>query len=196
MPAIERVIPLVSHLPVVDPRRAGAAAARADGPRPDRIVRRRGGGADDLVGAGPEPQPRDLARDPQRRRLSRRDRRRSADADPRPRRDHADPADRGVGLADVDPSQLRPRSAAARLLGALHGDRGGLCQLLAAWRRLAAADRPWRRRRRRAGARARRRVRPAGLHLSPRARHHPVRGDVRRLPDRLRAWLRGRETRS
>ena len=61
------------------------------------------------------------------------------------------------------------------LLDSLHGDIGGLCKLLAAWRRMAAADRAWRRRRRRAGARARRRVRSARFHLLPRARDHPVR---------------------
>ena len=78
-----------------------------------------------------------------------------------PRRDHADPAGRGVGLAHADPSHLRPRSAADRMLDPVHGDRGGLCQLLAAWRRMAAADRTRRRRRRRAGARAGRGVRSA-----------------------------------
>ena len=62
------------------------------------------------------------------------------------------------------------------LLDSLHGDRGGLCQLLAAWRRMAAADRARRRGRRRAGARARRRVRSARPRLSPGARDHPVRG--------------------
>jgi len=31
MPAIERVIPLVGHLPAPDPRRADAASARARG---------------------------------------------------------------------------------------------------------------------------------------------------------------------
>ncbi len=46
--------------------------------------------------------------------------------------DHADPADRGVGLAHADPPHLRSRSAAARLLDPVRGDRGGLCQLLAA----------------------------------------------------------------
>ena len=66
---------------------------------------------------------------------------------------------------------------------------GGLCQLLAAWRRMAAADRAWRRRRRRAGARARRRVRPARRSLSPRARDHSVRGDDRDLPVRRRLGL-------
>ncbi len=39
-------------------------------------------------------------------------------------RDHADPAGRGVGLAHADPSRLRPRGAADRLLGPLHGDFG------------------------------------------------------------------------
>ena len=52
---------------------------------------------------------------------------------------------------------------------------GRLCQLLAAWRSMAAADRARRRRRRRAGARARRRVRTARLRLSPGARDHLVR---------------------
>jgi len=63
----------------------------------------------------------------------------------------------------------------------LHRDRGRLCKLLAAWRSVGAANRPWRRGRRCAGARARRGVRPGRLHLSSRARHHPVRGDVRGL---------------
>ena len=35
------------------------------------------------------------------------------------------------------------------MLDSLHGDRGRLCKLLAAWRRVVAADWPWRRRRRR-----------------------------------------------
>ena len=145
----------------VDPRGVGAAVARTRGPRIAQPVRRRGGGADDLVGAGPEPQPRHLAIDPQHRRLSRRDRRRSFDADSRPRRHHADPAGRDLGLAHADPPHLRPRSAAHRVLDSLHRDRGGFCQLLAAWRFLAAADRARRRGRRRAGARARGGVRPA-----------------------------------
>ena len=63
---------------------------------------------------------------------------------------------------------------------------GGLCQLLAAWRGMAAADRAWRRGRRRAGARARRGVRPARPALSPRARDHPVRRFCRDIPDRRR----------
>ncbi len=67
-------------------------------------------------------------------------------------------------------------------MDSLHGDRGRLCKLLAAWRNVGAADRPWRRRRRCAGARPRRGIRSGRLHLSPRARHHPVRGDVRGLP--------------
>ena len=182
MPAIERVIPLVGHLPASIRDALARRAARTCRPQPDRAVRRGGGGVDDVVGAGSEPEPRDVAPDPQHSRLSRRDRRRSPDADPRPRRDHADPPRRGVGLAHADPSHLRPRSAAPRMLDSLHGDRGGLCKLLAAWRGVAAADRPWRRRRRRAGARARRGVRPGRLHLSSRARHHSVRGDVRGLP--------------
>ena len=186
MPAIERVIPLVGQLPASIREALARRLARTRRPRPDRAGRRGGGGADDMVGAGSEPQPRDLARDPQHRRLSRRDRRRSADADFRARRDHADPARRGVGLAHADPSQLRPRSAAARLLDPLHGDLGGLCKLLAAWRSLAAADRAWRRRRRRAGARARGRVRSARLDLSPRARDHSFRRHHRDIPDRRR----------
>src|SRR5882724_2292433 len=106
-----------------------------------------------MVGAGSEPQPRDIASDPQHRRLSRRDWRRSLDADSRPRRDHADPSHRGLGLAHGDPSRIRPRGAADRLLDPLHRDIGGFCKLLAAWRGVAVADRTWRRRRRRAGSR-------------------------------------------
>ena len=49
-------------------------------------------------------------------------------------------------------------------------DRGGLCQLLAAWRRLAAADRAWRRPSATRWCAHPRRVRPSGLHLSLRAR--------------------------
>ena len=73
-------------------------------------------------------------------------------------------------------------ATAPRLLDSLHRDRRGLCELLAAWRGVAAADRPWRRRRRRAGANARRGVRPGRFHLSARTRHHSVRGDVRGIP--------------
>ena len=175
MPAIERVIPLVGQLPASIREALARRLRELAGLALDRAVRRGGGGADDMVGAGSEPQPRDLARDPQHRRLSRRDRRRSVDADSRPRRDHADPPGRGVGLAHADPSHLRPRGAADRVLDPLHGDIGGLCKLLAAWRGLAAADRARRRGRRRAGARARSGVRPARHRLSPRARGHPVR---------------------
>ena len=75
--------------------------------------------------------------------------------------DHADPAGGGVGLAHADPSQLRPRSAADRLLDPVHGDLGGLCELLVAWWSMAAADRAWRRGRRRPGAGARGGVRSA-----------------------------------
>ena len=46
----------------LDPRRAGAAPARTRRTGPDRAVRRGGGRADDLVGAGSEPEPRHLAR--------------------------------------------------------------------------------------------------------------------------------------
>ena len=189
MPAIERVIPLVSHLPTSIRDALVRRLRELDGSRPDRVRGRGFGRADDLVGAGPVSQPRHLARDPQHRRLSRRDRRRSADADPRPRRHHADPHHRGVGLAHDDPPRFRSRGAAVRLLGALHRDRRGLCQLLAPQRRLAAADRAGRRRRRCAGARARGRVRPARLHLSPRARRDPARGHDRDLPDRQRHGL-------
>ena len=189
MPAIERVIPLVGHLPASIRDALGAALARTHRAWPDRAVGRCRGGADDLVGAGSEPQPRDLARDPQLARLSRRDRRRSLDADFRTRRDHADPPRRGVGLAHADPPHLRSRSAAARLLDSLHGDRRRLCQLLAAWRRMAAADRAWRRRRRRAGARACSGVRSARFCLSPRARRDPVRRDDRDIPLRQRMGL-------
>ena len=38
--------------------------------------------------------------------------------------------DCGVGLAHADPPHLRPRSAADRMLDSLHGDRSGLRQLL------------------------------------------------------------------
>ena len=135
-----------------------------------------------MVGTGSEPEPRDVAPDPQHSRLSRRDRRRSVDADSRSRRDHADPHRCGVGLAHADPSHLRPRGTAPRLLDSLHGDRRGLCELLAAWRGVAAADRPWRCRRRRAGANACRGVRPGRFRLPAGARHHTVRGDVRGVP--------------
>ena len=118
MAAIERVIPLVSHLP---------QSIR------DALTRR----LRELVGLGlialsgvasaalmtwsvqdPSLSHATSRADPQHPRLSRRDQRRPDDADPRPRRDHADPADRGVGLAHADPSHLRPRGAAARLLAA------------------------------------------------------------------------------
>ena len=170
----------------LDPRGAEPARARAHRLRPDHALGRRVRRADDLVGAGPEPQPRDLAADPQHSRLCRRHRRRPRDADPRARRDHADPDGRGVGLAHDDPPPVRPRGAAARLLDSLHRDRGGLCQLLAAWWRLAAADRAWRRGRRCAGARARGDLRAARRDLSHGARHHPVRRAGCDLPDRLR----------
>ena len=62
----------------------------------------------------------------------------------------------------------------------MHRDRCGLCQLLAAWRRMAAADRTWRRRRRCAGAGAGSGVRPGRFRLSAGARNHSVRGDVAR----------------
>ena len=75
------------------------------------------------------------------------------------------------------------------LLDSLHHHRGRLCQLLAAWRRMAAADRAWRRRRRRAGARAGRDLRARRFHLSAGARRHPVCGDVRHLPVRERLGL-------
>ena len=75
-----------------------------------------------------------------------------------------------------------------------HGVGGGLCQLLAAWRRLAAADRTWRRGRRRAAACAGRRVRAARFHLPLCARPHPVRRHERGLPDRLRHTARSRRT--
>ena len=186
MPAIERVIPLVGHLPASI---RDALARRLRELAGLSLIALSGvacGRADDVVGAGSQSQPRDLARDPQHPRLSRRDRRRSVDADPRSRRDHADPSRRGVGLAHADPSHLRPRSLAPRLLDPLHRDRGRLCQLLAAWRFMAAADRTWRRGRRRAGARAGGGVRPGRVHLSPRARRDSLRGDVRGVPVRQR----------
>src|ERR1700730_6994998 len=119
MPAIERVIPLVAQLPA-SMREAllrrlrellGLGLIALSGVAAGGLVT--WAGADDLVGAGSEPQPRDVARDPQRRRLSRRDRRRPLDADSGPGRHHADPADRGVGLAHADPPRLRRRSVAA-----------------------------------------------------------------------------------
>src|SRR5207302_10916797 len=166
----------------LDTRSAGTALARADRSRLARAVRRSGGGANDLVGAGSKPQPRYLARDPQYRWLWRRDWRRSLDADPRAWRHHADPADGGEGLAHADAPRLRSRGAAARLLDPLHRDRGRLCQLLAAWRRLATADRTRRGCRRRAGAGARGGGRPAGPRLSPCAREPPVRRPGADLP--------------
>ena len=74
--------------------------------------------------------------------------------------------------------------------------RRGLCKLLAAWRRMAAADRARRRRRRRTGARARRGVRSARPHLSPRARDHSWRRDGRDIPDRERHRVRARRKRN
>ena len=71
----------------------------------------------------------------------------------------------------------------------------GFASCWAAWRRMAAADRAWRRRRRRAGARARGGVRSARSRLSPLARLCPGRCDDRDLPDRGRhgfATARGR----
>ena len=62
MPAIERVIPLVGQLPASIRDALARRVARTRRPRPDRPVRRGGGRADDVVGAGPEPEPRDLAR--------------------------------------------------------------------------------------------------------------------------------------
>src|SRR5258708_7678149 len=88
----------------------------------------------------------------------------------------------GVGLAHADPSYFRSGSAADRLLDPLHGDVGGFCKLLAAWWGVAVADRTWRRRRRRAGARACRGVRPARHHLSPGARHPAFRRRHRDIP--------------
>ena len=123
MPAIERVIPLVGHLPASIREALARRLRELTGLAPDR--RLSGVAAAALMTwsvQDPRPQPRDVARDPQHRRLSRRDLRRSHDADSRPRRDHADPPGRGVGLAHADPSHLRPRSAAARMLDPLHGD--------------------------------------------------------------------------
>ena len=159
MPAIERVIPLVGQLP---------AAIRESLRR--RLRELAGLGLLTLSGGAAAALMTWSVQDPSLShatsraihnvaRLSGRDRRRSPDADSRPRRDHADPARRGVGLAHADPSYFRPRSAAAHLLDIVHGAGGGLCKLLAARRSMAAADRPWRRCRRRAGARAGRRVR-------------------------------------
>ena len=64
----------------------------------------------------------------------------------------------------------------------------GFRQLLAAWRFLAAADRARRRGRRRAGARARGGVRPAGPRLSAGARSYPVCGDDRNAAGS--GWIR------
>ena len=66
-------------------------------------------------------------------------------------------------------------AAPDRLLDSVHGDIGGLCELLAARWRVAAANRNRRRGRRRPGARARSGVRPARRDLSHRARTHPGR---------------------
>ena len=139
-----------------------------------------------MVGAGSQPEPRNIARDPQRGRLPRRDRRRSFDADSRPRRDHADPSARGVGLAHADPSHVRPPGIANRVLDPMHRDIGRLCELLASRRRLAAADRTWRRRRGRAGAGARCRVWSARVHLSAHLGQHSFCCWNCDLPDRER----------
>jgi hypothetical protein len=149
-----------------------------------------------MVGAGPESEPRHLAIDPQHRRLSRRDRCRSSDADPRPRRHHADPPHRDLGLAHADPPHLRPRGAANRVLDSLHDHRCGICKLLAAWRLLAAADRARRRGRRRAGARARNRVRPAEHGLSAPARFCAFCGHDRNAVGSRWFWLAGKRTRA
>ena len=77
---------------------------------------------------------------------------------------------RDLGLAHADPPHFRPRGAAHRVLDSLHRDCGGVRQLLAAWRRMAAADRARRRGRRRAGACAGGGVRPARSRLSAGAR--------------------------
>src|SRR5579862_6238300 len=130
-----------------DPRGADPAPTRTRRPWFAGIGRRRGRIARDLVGTGPELQPRYFASDSQYCRLYRCYQRRSPDADSWVRRDHADPADRGMGLAHADPPRLRSRSPAAWLLDHVHGSRRGICQLLASWRRVAAADRTRRRRR-------------------------------------------------
>src|SRR3984957_4187953 len=148
-----------------DPRGARPPPARTRRPWLADTCRRRGRVARDMVGAGPELQPRDIAPDPQHCGLYGGHWRRPSDADSRARRDHADPAGRRMGLADVDPSQLRPRSPAARLLDPVHGFGRRIFQLLAAWRNVAAADRAWRCHRRRAGARPRGRVRATRLYL-------------------------------
>ncbi len=99
MPAIERVIPIVGHLP---------ASMREVLAR--RLREFTGLGLIGLAGVAaaalmtwsvqdPSLSHATSRADPQHHRLSRRHRRRPADADPRPRRDHADPAGRGVGLA-------------------------------------------------------------------------------------------------
>ena len=62
MPAIERVIPLVGHLPASIRDALARRLRELAGLEPDRAVRRGGGGADDVVGAGSEPEPRDVAR--------------------------------------------------------------------------------------------------------------------------------------
>src|SRR5436305_303092 len=94
--------------------------------------------------------------------------------------DRFNPGDGYTRLAHADASSVRPRGAADRMLDALHRDRGGICKLLAAWRRMAVADRTWRCGRRRAGPRARAGVRP-GPRLSPGARPRAVCGDDRHV---------------
>ena len=163
MPAIERVIPLVGHLPVSI--RDALARRLRELAGLSLISLSSAAAAALMTWSVQDPSLSHATSRPIRNVLvSRRDRRRSPDADSRPRRDHADAPRRGVGLAHADPSHLRPRSAAPWMLDSLHRDRGRLCKLLAAWRSVGAADRPWRRRRRCAGARARRGVRPGRLH--------------------------------
>ena len=62
MPAIERVIPLVGHLPASIRDALVRRLRELTGLGLIALSGRGGGGADDVVGAGPEPQPRDLAR--------------------------------------------------------------------------------------------------------------------------------------
>ena len=136
------------------PARAVAGVSEAPRGRDarDRRARRRRGprsGAPDLVGRGSEPQPRDQRAGPQSSRRAGRDRRRHGHADAGPRlHRRARPA--GVlGLAAPDRTTARPCAAQGGLLCRRRRRRGGARLALARSGKLAAADGPRRRHRRR-----------------------------------------------
>ncbi len=71
MPAIERVIPLVGQLPAAIREALARRLRELAGLGLIALSGVAAAGADDMVGTGSEPQPRDIARDPQHPRLSR-----------------------------------------------------------------------------------------------------------------------------